>query len=246
MKNQIYIDKDFGWFIGGFDNNLKHRHYALQLSIPFDGPIIINTEENVIKSDNPILIKPNVVHQITSDSNHFVLLINPASAIGHYWNQQSNSVIQKIANEPILKLKEVLSKNYSGESLTAALNSIIGKYNCFCSSPIHQGDERMNAVWEYLSDNSGHVVPVKDLADRCHLSSGRFLHLFKEQTGITYRRAQLWNKLMSSFTQIGEMSFTEIAYRNGFSDSAHFSRAFKENFGFSPRDFLKISQFVQV
>ena len=50
MTNTIHINKDFGWFIGGFDNNQKHRHYALQLSIPLDGHITIFTSESIIKS----------------------------------------------------------------------------------------------------------------------------------------------------------------------------------------------------
>jgi AraC-like DNA-binding protein len=131
-------------------------------------------------------------------------------------------------------------------SHVAALNSVITKYDCFCFSAIHKGDERMNLALAYLSDKSDQIVPLIDVADHCNLSSSRFLHLFKEQTGITYRRAQLWNKLMKGITQFGKMSLTEIAHYSGFSDSAHFSRTFKENFGFSPRDFIKISQFVQV
>ena len=132
------------------------------------------------------------------------------------------------------------------KSLISDLNSIITEYDCFCSSAIHKGDERMNIALEFLTANSEQIVPVEDVANHCNLSSSRFLHLFKEQTGITYRRAQLWNKLMKGITQFGKVSLTEIAHCNGFSDSAHFSRTFKENFGFSPRDFLKISQFVQV
>jgi AraC-like DNA-binding protein len=104
----------------------------------------------------------------------------------------------------------------------------------------------MNIALEFLTANSEQIVPVEDVANQCNLSSSRFLHLFKEQTGITYRRAQLWNKLMKGITQFGRVSLTEIAHSNGFSDSAHFSRTFKENFGFSPSDFLKISHFVQV
>lgn len=246
MKNQIHIDKDFGWFIGGFDNNEKHRHYALQLSIPLEGQITIITSKNTIKTDKPIIIKSNVVHQISSDNQHFLLLINPASTIGHYWNQLSNSEIREISNEPTTKLRDMITGHDKNKSLISDLNSIITEYDCFCSSAIHKGDERMNIALEFLTANSEQIVPVEDVANHCNLSSSRFLHLFKEQTGITYRRAQLWNKLMKGITQFGKVSLTEIAHCNGFSDSAHFSRTFKENFGFSPRDFLKISQFVQV
>ena len=246
MKNQIHIDRDFGWFIGGFDNNQKHRHYALQLSIPLGGKIAILTSKNTIKTDSPILIKSNVIHQISSDNQHFLLLINPASTIGHYWNQLSNSEITEISNEPTTKLRDLIMGPDKNKSLISELNSIVTEYDCFCSSAIHKGDERINKALAYLTANSEQIVSVEDVAKHCHLSSSRFLHLFKEQTGITYRRAQLWNKLTKGIAQFGQMSLTEIAHHNGFSDSAHFSRTFKENFGFSPRDFLKISQFVQV
>lgn len=246
MKNQIHIDKDFGWFIGGFDNNQEHRHYALQLSIPLDGRITISSSQKTIKSDKPVLIKSNVLHQVSSENQHFLLLVNPASTIGHYWNQLSNSEIKEISNEPTTKLRDLIMGHDQNISLISDLNSIISKYDCFCSSAIHKGDERINSALLYLTTNSEKIVPLEEIANHCNLSSSRFLHLFKEQTGITYRRAQLWNKLMQGITHFGKMPLTEIAHYNGFSDSAHFSRTFKENFGFSPRDFLKISQFVQV
>ena len=59
-RNQIHITKDFGWFIGGFENNRKHRHYAIQLSIPLKGQMIIKTANKTIKTEHPILIKSNV------------------------------------------------------------------------------------------------------------------------------------------------------------------------------------------
>lgn len=246
MKNLIHIDGDFGWFIGRFDNNQKHKHHAIQLSIPLDTKIIIKTSKTIIQSKKPVLIKANVTHQISSDTNHFLLLVNPASTIGHYWNQLSDCDIKEIVNEPTAQLVKMLSKPHKNQSFISGLNAIITEYNCFCSSAIHKGDDRINKALAYLSTNSEKIIPVKEIANHCHLSPSRFLHLFKEQTGITYRRAQLWNKLTSSIFQFGKMSLTEIAHHNGFSDSAHFSRTFKESFGVSPRDLLKISQFIQV
>lgn len=245
MKNQIHIERDFGWFIGDFDNNQNHRHYGIQLSIPITEKIFIKTSETSIESEKPILIKPNVIHQVVSTSRHFLLLMNPASTIGHFWNHLCHEEIQEVSLAPATDLKNVLIKN-SGKQIPAIeLNSLINEYNCFCSSAIHKGDNRINKALEYLFHRSKSVVPIEEVASHCHLSSSRFMHLFKEQTGITYRRAQLWNKLTKTIPQFGTMSLTELALQNGFADSAHFSRTFKENFGFSPRDFLKISQFVQ-
>jgi beta-lactamase class D len=41
MKNTVHIDRDFGWFVGGFENNQQHKHYAVQLSIPINGKVIL-------------------------------------------------------------------------------------------------------------------------------------------------------------------------------------------------------------
>ena len=246
MNNHIHINRDFGWFIGGFDNNKQHRHYAIQLSIPLENQLIIKTPETTLQSTNPILIKSNVVHQVLSNSRQFLLLINPASTLGHFWNHLSEEEIQEVTLKSVIDLKSVLIASDQQVIQTSELNSIIEQQDCFCHSAIHKGDDRINRALTYLSKHSDRVVPLEDIAHHCALSPSRFLHLFKAETGITYRRAQLWMKLMSALPDFGKKSFTQIAHQNGFSDSAHLSRIFKENFGFSPREFLKISQFIQV
>ncbi|WP_286761061.1 helix-turn-helix transcriptional regulator [Salegentibacter sp. UBA1130] len=246
MTNTVHIDRDFGWFVGSFENNQQHKHYAVQLSIPINGKVILKTKDGTFESEQPILIKSNVAHQIISNTRQFLLLINPASTIGHFWNHLSDKEIQEINLTPALELRRALIDTNPQQVLAKELNSIIEKHDCFCSSAIHKGDERINNALVYLSNHFDRVVSLDEIADHFNVSSSRFLHLFKEETGITYRRAQLWNKLIKGITQFGKKSFTEIALGVGFSDNAHFSRVFKENFGFSPLDFLKISQFVQV
>jgi len=246
MENQIHIDRDFGWFIGDFDNNRLHRHYAIQLNIPIEGKVILRTNEDEVESEDPILIKSNVTHQVISNNRQFLLLINPASTIGHFWNHLSDKDIQEINLSPATDLKRVLIDTNQQQVPDKELNSIIKKHDCSCNSAIHKGDERINSALVYLSNHFDRIVPLDEIADYCHVSTSRFLHLFKEETGITYRRAQLWNKLLKGMPQFGKRSLTEIAHGVGFSDSAHLSKIFKENFGFSPSEFLKISQFIQV
>tara|TARA_B100001250_G_C19618486_1_gene708269 strand:- start:160 stop:909 length:750 start_codon:yes stop_codon:yes gene_type:complete len=246
MKNQIHIERDFGWFIGAFDGNQKHQHYAIQLTIPIEGELHLITAKETIITSSPVLIQSNVTHQIISNSRHFLLLINPASTIGHYWQSAAHKEIQEFHISPATQIIKVLNNTFLSEEKSAIINHIIHSHDCFCYTTIHQIDERINAAFEFLKANSHRMVSMEETADHCHLSPGRFLHLFKEETGITYRRAQLWTKVMQGLHLLKTRSFTEIAHSVGFADSAHFSRTFKENFGFSPREFAKISQFVQV
>ncbi|MGL1889717.1 MAG: AraC family transcriptional regulator [Reichenbachiella sp.] len=250
MHNLIHIANDFGWFIGSFDNNHQHRHYAIQLSIPIDGILSINTSSTTLETVSPILIKSNIIHRLVSKGQHIVILINPASTIGHYWNSLINDEVSVLDQKPAAALQAIvndralLSENPS--EFSKQLNELLMSYDCFCDSFIHQGDDRINSALDYLQNHYNRVVPLEEIAEFSNISTSRFLHLFKEHTGITYRRSQLWTKLNKAIPLLENQSLTQTAHETGFADSAHFSRTFRENFGFSPHRFLKVSQFVQV
>jgi AraC-like DNA-binding protein len=247
MQNQIHIDKDYAWFTGSLDNNFQHKHYAIQLTIPLDDALFIKTPEKTVSSKLPVLIQSNVVHQITSRSRHFLILINPASTIGHFWKKITTQPIEECTLSPVIDLIEILrSHTLLPNEQLKKINEIILSHDCFCEVSFHHGDERVNRAFEFLKANYNRSVPLFEIADYCHISPTRFIHLFKEQTGISYRRAQLWIKLVQAVPLIGNKAITEIAHSAGFSDGAHFSRACKETFGLSPRELNKISQFIQV
>jgi acetamidase/formamidase/AraC-like DNA-binding protein len=72
--------------------------------------------------------------------------------------------------------------------------------------------------------------------------SERYLQKLFEGTGDNFSRYLRERRLQRSAADLanpadGSLSVSEIAYRCGFSDAAHFSRAFRERFGMSPRDF---------
>jgi acetamidase/formamidase/AraC-like DNA-binding protein len=72
--------------------------------------------------------------------------------------------------------------------------------------------------------------------------SERYLQKLFEGSGTSFtnylreRRLQRTSAGLSNPAE-AHHSISEIAYRNGFSDSAHFSRAFRHRFGLSPREF---------
>lgn len=247
MENSIYLEKDFGWFLGSFDNNRQHQHYAIQLSIPLNSNICLELPDNTITTKSPVLIKSNIAHRITTTADHFLLLLNPASTMGHFWNKASTSAISEINHSFVEELQTVINnETLNAEEICSEINSLIKSYDCFCDSFIHQGDDRINKALGYLASQTNRVVPLDEIAGVCALSPDRFLHLFKEETGMTYRRAQLWAKLVDAIPLMRNYSVTETACEAGFSDGAHFSRTFRENFGFSPREVLKFSRFIQV
>lgn len=249
-KNLIHFHKDFQFFIGKFDNNQSHKHYAIQLSIPLNTGIEFVINDEIINVEQPFLIKPNLQHRLRCESDHLIILLNPASTIGHYWNNLIESDFKEINTKPVQTLqnigREFLKGNISQREVAQKIKNLVLELDCFCNSFFHSSDDRIDKAISYLKNNRNRVIPLEEIAETCFLSPSRFLHLFKETTGISYRRAQLWVKLQIALPLLLNYPITKVAHEVGFSDSAHFSRTFKENFGFPPKALLKLSQFIQV
>lgn len=69
--------------------------------------------------------------------------------------------------------------------------------------------------------------------------SKRYLHMVFEGQGITLARYILYRRLESCRACLGKpefahLSVSEIAFKHGFNDAAHFSRSFKQLFGKTP------------
>ncbi len=75
-------------------------------------------------------------------------------------------------------------------------------------------------------------IAARELAESLSLSESRFLHLFKAELAVTLRKYLLWLRTRegAEFVLDGA-TVTEAAHQVGFTDSAHFSRAFKNTFG---------------
>jgi AraC family transcriptional regulator, positive regulator of tynA and feaB len=79
------------------------------------------------------------------------------------------------------------------------------------------------------------------LANRLHISVRQLYRLFEEQGDSVCRYIQR-TRLQRSASDLSNPhlkreSITAIAYKWGFTDSAHFSRAFKKQFELSPKDY---------
>ena len=79
------------------------------------------------------------------------------------------------------------------------------------------------------------------LAERLHISIRQLYRLFEEQGDSVCRYIQR-QRLQRSAEDLGNPqlrheSITQIAFKWGFADSAHFSRAFKKQFELSPKDY---------
>ena len=82
---------------------------------------------------------------------------------------------------------------------------------------------------------------VAYFAAACHLSVGRFAHLFKESTGVSPYDYLLRIRIDEAKGLLlrSDLSVAEVAERVGFSDQSYFSKAFRKAVGVSPVAYSK-------
>jgi AraC-like DNA-binding protein len=96
-------------------------------------------------------------------------------------------------------------------------------------------DGRIRRIVQLIKEDISLSYSVEEMAERVNLSPTRLVHLFKEQTGVPIRRFRQWNRMKAVVACVaGGGTLTDAALNAGFSDSAHFSRAFRNMFGLKP------------
>lgn len=236
----FHFDKNFGLFIGKLKENIYHKHYALQISVS-----VKSNMKLALKGENEILgksffINSQIEHKLISESNQLTILINPLSSIGHQFHLQfgkSNFTLlnENLSDELIETLNRFETSEIDFKTLCELISQVLSEYQCNCESEYHLDEQRIINAIKYMDANFEKVLSLEEVAEKCFLSPTRFLHLFKQKTNLTFRRYQLWNKLIKSLPFLVKNSITETTYTFGFSDNSHYTRTFKETFGVTPK-----------
>ena len=101
--------------------------------------------------------------------------------------------------------------------------------------------ELLDRITGFIEENYAGRITVDDLARRFYVSNSTISHLFKQKMGVSLYRYVTQRRLITAKNMIGEkISMEEIAHRVGFADYSTFYRAFKQEFGISPRQFGKL------
>ena len=239
IQNKIHIDKMWGLFIGRFNDNILHRHYALQIGVSSQAQFEITDENNDPKFYKTCFINSNIRHRFESKEISLIILINPISNIGHQlYNKYHHTQITNMDAE--LKgitdiFNTFLKDRISFAELIEQISFLLTDFKCNIELERHFTDDRIYKAIQYLEKHFDRIVSLEEIASFCFLSETRFLHLFKEKTNLNFRRYQLWNKLIKSLPYLKTHSITETAHQFGFTDSSHYCRTFKETFGLTPK-----------
>ena len=97
-------------------------------------------------------------------------------------------------------------------------------------------DEKITAILQYLACHLTEPVSIDDLAAKFYISKYHMMRRFHAQTGYTIHAYLTGKRLMLAREKILDgMPMMEAACQSGFGDYSAFSRAYRKQFGQSPR-----------
>ncbi|MEP6633016.1 MAG: AraC family transcriptional regulator [Luteimonas sp.] len=182
------------------------------------------------------LIPPNTLHHLHAAEDQRMAFLYIDALSDDYtrllWTMRLHGARVATMHEREQTLIEALRALAAGacwRDARDALTTLLGL------TPAQTRDPRIVDALTRLRDAPDDRHSLTQCAQHAGLSASYFLHLFKAQTGVPFRRYRLWIRMGAALKAVrAGHSLTDAAHAAGFSSSAHFSTAFTGMFGLPP------------
>ncbi|SHO56626.1 AraC family transcriptional regulator [Vibrio quintilis] len=223
-----------------------HRHIGIQISLSLQAnKLRMETGAHRYEAFG-LIVDSGVRHKMYTENMHCMTLIIeptfPGVQLLSCFIQNRNMVCLSRKQSEKLAVLCFRAMSHPGHLDVATVIAILNSDFEYEYYP----DVRIQKAILFIDSLETKKISSQSMSKLLCLSEGRFLHLFKSNTGTNFRRYLLWKKLQGAIFDIGsDMSLTELAIGHGFADSSHFCRTCREMFGVTPscvRQFIRQSR----
>ncbi len=210
---------------------------AFHVYVAIQGGLRLSIEGGRESQGELAVVQPDVRHTIASDYRSVIcVLVEPetvaAGSLEDLARRLSGTERQFFVSRIRAAYRQWLLQPCSGEIGSAAFDIM-----CFGEAlPGRNLDPRVTRSIAQIDRFCGEPVTAASCAAEAGLSSSRFLHLFKQETGISFRAFRAWKRarhLLHFANQ--DLNLAHLAQDIGYPDSTHFSHSIRRFYGLKPR-----------
>lgn len=237
---KVLIGNGIALYLGHTGNNDIHAHCAIQIALSYEALITVTNKDCRQVTAPGIVIPANTPHSVCVDDQKKIAFIyfEPHSECGRALMAQypfdgciTYQLAHGVVGACINELDVIENGIRSGNCDTNAIMSLL---TCVNAKP-RTLDDRVQKTMDYIQNHLQDLGSLESLAAMMEISPRYLRRLFEQQVGMSLQRFRLWTKMRTALDCIAAgASFTEAAYAASFTDSAHFSRTFRDMFGIAP------------
>ena len=202
-------------------------HGELPFTLRFPGPM----REHVMSIPAQLL-----GHEMIASRHLAAISIPCREGIGRIARELLASTLTSVAELSTSERERV------AHSLIDVFNTLAGSVLATAGKDLmDNGAYQVERITQYMYENlRDPTLSARNIAEALGISR-RYMNKLFQREGTTVGRALLARRLEGSYRDLSDpykrsRSVTEIAYAWGFNSPSHFSRAFRQRFGMSPRE----------
>jgi AraC-like DNA-binding protein len=210
---------------------------AFHIYVAIEGSLWLSAAGSRESREELLVVPPNVRHTISSDHRSAIcLVIEPETVRAG----ALETLVERLSGPERPSFARRIRQVYAQLRQRPCRDDISSDefdHMCFGEALPPRGfDPRVARSIAQIGRFSGEPVTAASCAAEAGLSASRFLHLFKQETGISFRAFRAWKRarhLLHFANQ--DLNLAHLAQDIGYPDSTHFSHSIRRFYGLKPR-----------
>ena len=236
-RRQTMIRRDFEIYRYRYMDEVElHHHDFYEIYMLLRGSVSYTVENRIfhMRAGDLMLISPLELHQARVDSNdepyeRIVLWVDRGyleSLRSLHMQESYGSDLLAVCS--LVELMVAINQSAADRSMQSALSADMAS------------DRVVDGVLSYINEHYSEALTLDALAERFFISKYHLLRKFEAQVGTTVHRYILQKRLLNAKQLLaGGLAPSEVCTYCGFGDYANFYRAFRAEYGTTPRQYVQ-------
>ena len=253
VKNHTHDYYEFYFFVNGnLSITINHKKHTMKhgdvIVIPPGIPHHVSNHNPDIPYRRFVFwIDEDYMKEIMAKAKEMRYIIDMTLNTKHYIYPNDVVAFNAIESKLLRLIEEINTQRFGREQkISLCIHDLILHLNRMAHELDHPLKNSTNqsldkSIVQHIESHLDEELTLDSIAETFFVSKYHVSHLFKQKYGISVHQFILKKRLdMCKNALMSDLNITEIFHRYGFHDYSCFFRAFKKEFGFSPKEYREI------